>query len=41
VKTKIPDKVRTNITVDPEVLKKARELGLNVSKIAEDALENT
>jgi post-segregation antitoxin (ccd killing protein) len=35
----MPDKVRTNITIDPEVLKKARELGLNVSKISENALK--
>jgi len=30
-------KVRTNITVDPEVLRKAHELGLNVSKVCENA----
>ena len=32
-------KVRTNITIDPEVLKKAKEYGLNLSKIAENAVK--
>ena len=31
-------KARVNINLDPEVAKKARELGLNISKIAENAL---
>ncbi len=31
-------KKRVNITVDPEVHEKAKELGLNVSKVAENAL---
>ncbi len=35
----MPNKVRTNITIDPEVLRKAKEYGLNVSKIAENALK--
>lgn len=35
----MPNKVRTNITIDPELFKKAHEYGLNVSKIAENALK--
>jgi post-segregation antitoxin (ccd killing protein) len=35
----MPGKIRTNITIDPQVLKKAKEYGLNVSKIAENALK--
>ena len=33
-------KTRTNITVDPDVLRKAHELGLNVSKVCENALKD-
>jgi len=33
------NKVRTNITIDPELLKKAHEYGLNLSKIAENAVK--
>ncbi len=32
-------KVRTNITVDKEVLEKAHELGINVSKACENCLK--
>ena len=32
-------KIRINITVDAEVHKKAHELGLNVSKVCENALK--
>jgi len=33
-------KKRVHITVDPEVHQKAEELGLNVSKVAENALRS-
>lgn len=32
-------KKRVNITVDPEVYRRAKEIGLNVSKVAENALQ--
>jgi post-segregation antitoxin (ccd killing protein) len=32
-------KVRVNLTIDEEVKKKAEELGLNLSKVAENALK--
>ncbi|RJS88384.1 hypothetical protein CW705_09010 [Candidatus Bathyarchaeota archaeon] len=32
-------KVRVSITLPPELVKKAKELGLNISKICENALE--
>ena len=32
-------KIRVNLTIDEEVKKKAEELGLNLSKVAENALK--
>ena len=31
-------KVRVNLTIDDEILKKAKDLGLNLSKVCENAL---
>jgi post-segregation antitoxin (ccd killing protein) len=32
--------VRVNLTIDESVVKKAKNLGLNLSKVAENALKN-
>ena len=34
-------RVRVNLTIDAEVVEKAKEIGLNISKVAENALNRS
>ena len=36
----MPDKVRTTISIDREVAEKAKEIGLNISKVCENCLKH-